>query len=407
MSSRQRREAGEDRVRNAIPAPMKLLHLLLALCVLLAVTVGSHVVLANDPETPVPGVLDLDPTTFDQVVDGSRHVLAEFYAPWCGHCKNLVPELATLGTTLQRAGVSDVVVAKINADKHRDLGGRFSVRGFPTLKWFPKGSTTPEDYTGGRSADDFVSFINSKAGTSLRVLKAPSAVTVLDPSNFDEVVLDGSKDVLVEFYAPWCGHCKKLEPIYKQLADAFAEDDDVVIASLDSDAHRDTASKYDIKGYPTLKWFPRDNKAGEPYSGSRELEPLVEFVNQKAGKFRNSDGSLKAEAGVVPRMSVLAADFVAAISKGDGDKVSAVLADAKNAIAELTGDIRSNAETYLRSMERAVDKGVSFFQKEVTRLQGIVNSGNVAGSQREKMMRRLNILKVFVTEQEQQPQASS
>ena len=58
-------------------------------------------------------------------------------------------------------------------------------------------------------------------------------------------------------------------------------------------------------------------------------------------------------------------------------------------------------------MERAVDKGVSFFQKEVTRLQGIVNSGNVAGSQREKMMRRLNILKVFVTEQEQQPQASS
>ena len=59
-------------------------------------------------------------------------------------------------------------------------------------------------YTGGRSADDFVSFINSKAGTSLRVLKAPSAVTVLDPSNFDEVVLDGSKDVLVEFYAPWC-----------------------------------------------------------------------------------------------------------------------------------------------------------------------------------------------------------
>ena len=36
--------------------------------------------------------------------------------------------------------------------------------------------------------------------------------------NFDEIVNDDSKDVLIEFYAPWCGHCKQLEPKYSELA---------------------------------------------------------------------------------------------------------------------------------------------------------------------------------------------
>ncbi len=88
----------------------------------------------------------------------------------------------------------------MDADKHRDLGGRFGVTGFPTLKWFPAGSKEPEAYSGGRSAPDLVDFVNKKIGTNLRTKTAPTAVTVLDPYNFDQVVLDNTKDVLVEFY---------------------------------------------------------------------------------------------------------------------------------------------------------------------------------------------------------------
>lgn len=47
------------------------------------------------------------------------------------------------------------------------------------------------------------SWVNSKIGTSRRVKKAPSAVTVLDDSNFDAVVMNPEKDVVVKFYAPW------------------------------------------------------------------------------------------------------------------------------------------------------------------------------------------------------------
>ncbi len=117
--------------------------------------------------------------------------------------------------------------------QHKSLGGRFGVQGFPTLKFFPKGGDVkkPEDYNGGRTADAIVTFVNEKAGSRARVKKASSPVVVLDNSNFDKVV-DGSKHVLAEFYAPWCGHCKSLAPKYDQLAKLYAGESDVVIAKV-------------------------------------------------------------------------------------------------------------------------------------------------------------------------------
>jgi len=95
-------------------------------------------------------------------------------------------------------------------------------QGYPTIKFFPKGSTKAEDYQGGRTADTIVSWVNEKVGTNKKVKKLPTAVTELTPDNFDSVALDKSKHVLVEFYAPWCGHCKQLAPKYEELAKIFS-----------------------------------------------------------------------------------------------------------------------------------------------------------------------------------------
>lgn len=129
---------------------------------------------------------------------------------WCGHCKNLAPTYEQLGDAYNHAK-NDVIIAKVDADAHRDLGTRFGVKGFPTLKWFPKGSTEPEDYNSGRDLKDFTTFIAERAGIQARVKKVVSAVEILDSSNFDSVVMDPTKNVLVEFYAPWCGHCVGLD----------------------------------------------------------------------------------------------------------------------------------------------------------------------------------------------------
>jgi thiol-disulfide isomerase/thioredoxin len=107
-----------------------------------------------------------------QVVDGSKHVLVEFYAPCrgaepvggrvhaepqltaqvartgCGHCKNLAPTYDELAAVY--AKTADVVIANVDADAHKGLGGRFGVQGFPTIKFFPRGSTTPEEYASAR-----------------------------------------------------------------------------------------------------------------------------------------------------------------------------------------------------------------------------------------------------------------
>merc|ERR1711916_282650 len=193
------------------------------------------------------------------VVDGSKNVFVEFYAPWCGHCKRLTPEYEIVGDAFART--PEVVVAKVDADAHRSLGSRFGVTGFPTLKFFSKGSTEPTDYSGGRTAEDLVTYINDNSGTRAAIKKAPEAVVALTPSDFDEVVMDESKFALVEFYAPWCGHCKNLAPVYEKVAAAFANEEHCVVAKVDADKHKDLGGRYGVSGFPTILTSPRTTRA--------------------------------------------------------------------------------------------------------------------------------------------------
>ncbi|KAI5288638.1 Protein disulfide-isomerase erp38 [Ascosphaera acerosa] len=76
---------------------------------------------------------------------------------------------------------------------------------------------------------------------------AASAVLDLTPKTFDEVVFAGTPG-LVEFFAPWCGHCKHLAPVYEELAAAFAHARDRVhVSRVDADAERALGNKFDIQ----------------------------------------------------------------------------------------------------------------------------------------------------------------
>lgn len=150
-------------------------------------------------------VLDLIPDNFDSVVlKSGKPALVEFFAPWCGHCKSLAPVYEELAQNFGFAS-DQLVIGKVDADEHKDLGRKFGVQGFPTLKWFDGKSETPEAYDGGRDLESLSGFITEKTGIKVKVKKAtPNAVEMLNDQTFKDQI-GSDKDVLVAFTAPWCG----------------------------------------------------------------------------------------------------------------------------------------------------------------------------------------------------------
>ncbi|KAL2161469.1 hypothetical protein VTH06DRAFT_8031 [Thermothelomyces fergusii] len=118
--------------------------------------------------------------------------------------------------------------------------------------------------------------------------KQEGPVTVVVANSYNDIVLDDSKDVLIEFYAPWCGHCKALAPKYEKLGSLYSASefkDKVVIAKIDATAN-DVPD--DIQGFPTIKLYPAGDKANPvTYSGSRTVEDLIKFVAEN-GKYKAS-----------------------------------------------------------------------------------------------------------------------
>jgi len=155
-------------------------------------------------------VLDLIPNNFDSVVlESNKPALVEFFAPWCGHCKKLAPIYEELAQNFDFAK-DKVSIAKVDADAEKDLGRRFGVQGFPTLKWFDGKSDIPTDYSGGRDLESLSKFIVEKTGIKIKGKKTlPSAVEMFNDKSF-EAEVGGDKDVLVAFTAPWCGRKSRL-----------------------------------------------------------------------------------------------------------------------------------------------------------------------------------------------------
>ncbi|KAG0234755.1 hypothetical protein BGW42_006218 [Actinomortierella wolfii] len=344
-------------------------------------TLASSVFAADDTH-----VLALTPDNFDKAIGGTP-ALVEFYAPWCGHCKKLEPTYNELGEAFKDKK-DQVIIAKVNADEYRKLGSRFGIKGFPTIKWFPNGvKGEPEDYPDGRDLDSLANFVTKRTGIRSNIKKAVSAVKTLLDSTFDKEIKSG-KHVLVEFYAPWCGHCKNLAPTYEKVAMDYINEKEVVIAKVDATAEKVVSDKYGIKGYPTIKYFSPDGKV-EDYNGGRSEQDFIDFINKRAGTLRAVGGLLTPEAGRVAELDALVEKYVKASSADEKQKAY------EEAIKATAASDASSAKYYARFFEK-VNASSEYATTELARLEKLIKSGTVNQVKLDEFSIRKNILTQFV-----------
>jgi protein disulfide-isomerase A1 len=189
--------------------------------------------------------------------------------------------------------------------------------------------------------------------------KNDGPVTTIVAHNYKDVVIDNDKDVLVEFYAPWCGHCKALAPKYEELGQLYASDalsKLVTIAKVDATAN-DVPDE--IQGFPTIKLFPAGKK-DEPvdYSGSRTVEDLVEFIKENGSHQVAAAVAEKAEevADDVAEQAAAASESAKSAATDASDSASSATDSAASAVSEGTETVKSGASAATDSAASAASE---------------------------------------------------
>ncbi|XP_069816479.1 protein disulfide-isomerase A4 isoform X2 [Dendropsophus ebraccatus] len=279
----------------------------------------------NDTEVKEEnGVLVLNDANFDTFIAQKETVLVEFYAPWCGHCKQFAPEYEKIAETLKKND-PPIPVAKVDATEATKLAEKYDISGYPTIKIFKKGQ--PVDYDGSRTEKAIVSKVEEVSDPNWTI--PPEATIVLTEANFNEVV-ETADIILVEFYAPWCGHCKRLAPEYEKAAQELSKrTPPIPLAKVDATTEVELAKRYSVSGYPTLKIF----RKGKPYdyNGPREKYGIIDHMIEQAGPPSTSVQTVKQVQEYLKDGSDV---IVFAIFNNNQEKEFQLYQDAANALRE-------------------------------------------------------------------------
>ncbi|KAF8719074.1 hypothetical protein AX14_011491 [Amanita brunnescens Koide BX004] len=261
---------------------------------------GAELVARAAPiETPEIKILELNPDTFKQTIaDGFWFI--EHFSPFCHHCR----KFASIWKTLTHDALTEiphVKLATVNCAVHGDLCDENGVTGYPDMKLFSSGAVL-ETFNGDRELSIIKDFLHKHAPTPsppppstpssktdaktdiqlepepephFPILNPSGKVLSLDPTTFHSTLAQGP--MFVKFFAPWCGHCKRLAPTWAQVAKAL-QNGHVTIAEVNCDDHSELCKKYNIEGYPTLSYIGKEGMT--EYKGGRKFDQLVSFVEK-------------------------------------------------------------------------------------------------------------------------------
>ncbi|KAF7811802.1 protein disulfide-isomerase 5-2 [Senna tora] len=205
-------------------------------------------------------VLELDESNFDSVIKTFDLVFVDFYAPWCGHCKRLSPELDAAAPVLA-ALKEPIVIAKVDADKFTSLAKKYDIEAYPTLMLFNNG--IPTEYRGPRKADLLVRYLSKFSASDVSILDSDSAV-----SNFVEAA--GTFFPIFIGFGLNNSMIEKLAIKYKKNA----------WFSVAKDFSEDVMLLYDFDKVPALVSINQGYNERSTFYGPFEEEFLEEFVKQ-------------------------------------------------------------------------------------------------------------------------------
>ena len=220
----------------------------------------------------------------DNIVELARStqkgVFAMFHAPWCGHCKRLMPVFRKLAGDLHKE--RDIAVAVVDGTKHQSLARKYKATAYPTLVWLdPKNAQLTATYEGERTEDALRRWAYLQMGRAVPGEESTQSL-LLTEANFDSEVVESGRSVFVQFFAPWCGHCKKMGPAWESLAAHYEGRKDVTIAKLDGSRYGSIMKDYATSGFPSLLFFPAKDAAHPVvYGQSRTLEAMRSFVDAR------------------------------------------------------------------------------------------------------------------------------
>ncbi|KAB7507841.1 Thioredoxin domain-containing protein 5 [Armadillidium nasatum] len=230
----------------------------------------------EDVEVPqaVSGLVEFTDTSFQESV-----VIGKFFH------KRLEPTWASLAKSFEHD--KSVIIGKLDCTKYKTICTEYEVKGYPTLLWIEDGKKIAK-YSGDRSHEDLKRFVVEQLGERRdedddnekeRERTAPTVVT-LTGENIENAISIGT--TFIKYYAPWCGHCKRLAPIFEELGKKFVGFEGVTIAKVDctQEVNRDLCSNEKINGFPTLILYKDGEKQAE-YNGDRSLSDMAEFITSR------------------------------------------------------------------------------------------------------------------------------
>jgi thiol-disulfide isomerase/thioredoxin len=222
---------------------------------------------------------------FDSYKVKTNQFLAFFYAPWCGHCKQMKPEFAKASLE------TDVPLVALDCTSDGEKTcGKYEVTGYPSVKYFDNGK--PEEYGGGRTKAGILKYLAKKdpnwspgefVNTVPDTWNATEGLVVhMNDDHFDAYKTTTER-FLAFFYAPWCQHCKTSKDGYSVASTKFRRS--MPFLAIDcTDSGGSTCSHYKVHSYPQFKYFTKEKAEPETLDiggDGRSSGTFISFVEKK------------------------------------------------------------------------------------------------------------------------------